>query len=213
MKKPINKKLVAQAVAIALSNKRQGTSKTKTRAEVSLTKRKMYKQKGTGGARHGAQSAPIFVGGGVAHGPNGNANWNRSLPPAMKRQALSNALELQSAIISIVPGITALIGKTKAADVLLTKAAPDAKKICMVLESANTSILRAVRNISRVTPILAAQLNALHVVQADAILFTKESRALVDARITGKSAPVVAKKAVVKKPVAKKASTVKAKKA
>lgn len=209
MKKLINKKLVSQAVAIALSNKRQGTSKTKTRAEVSLSKKKIYKQKGTGGARHGAKSAPIFVGGGVAHGPNGNANWSRSLPPAMKRQALSSALAMQSAVISVVPEIATLTGKTKMADQLLKKVAPTAKNICIVMEQADPMQLRSLRNISRVTPVLAAQLNALHVVQADTILFTANSRALVDARIAGKPAPVleqkpVAKKALVKKPVVKK---------
>ncbi|MDA1079356.1 MAG: 50S ribosomal protein L4 [bacterium] len=214
MKKAINTKLVAQAVSVVLSNKRQGTSKTKTRAEVSRTKKKLYKQKGTGGARHGARSAPIFVGGGVAHGPRGNANWSRALPPAMKRQALSEALSMQAAVTSIISGLSTLTGKTKGAVELLKKAAPDATKICIVLDKSDANVLRSLRNIARVTPVLAAQLNVLHVVQADAILFTKESKAMVDARIGGEPSVVVVEKPVVesaaKKPAAKKTVTKKA---
>src|SRR5690554_4960009 len=79
-----NPTLLAQAVRVYLSNLRQGTSKVKTRSEVSRTRAKWYRQKGTGNARHGARSAPIFVGGGVAHGPNGQQNWTKSLSRKMK---------------------------------------------------------------------------------------------------------------------------------
>ena len=64
-----NKRLLAQAVRIYLVNQRQGNVSTKTRGEVTGSTRKIYRQKGTGKARHGAIKAPIFVGGGVAHGP------------------------------------------------------------------------------------------------------------------------------------------------
>jgi len=206
MKKAINIKLVSQAIRVAQSNKRQGTSKVKTRSEVSLTKKKMYKQKGTGGARHGAKSAHIFVGGGVAHGPTGKANWSRSLPQTMKRQALQHALAMQEAVIAVSPELNTLTGKTKMAAKLLEKIAPAAQKICIVLEKADEKILRSLRNIPSAAPILAAQLNALHVMQADKILFTKESRLLVDARIGGKTSVITAK-VVEKKTAAKKIST------
>ena len=57
--------LLAQAARVYLSNSRQSTSKVKTRSEINRTKKKWYRQKGTGGARHGARTANIFVGGGV----------------------------------------------------------------------------------------------------------------------------------------------------
>ncbi len=66
----INIPLVHQAVVRHQANQRQGTADTKTRGEVSGTTRKWYRQKGTGHARHGAKTAPIFRGGGVAHGPH-----------------------------------------------------------------------------------------------------------------------------------------------
>jgi large subunit ribosomal protein L4 len=65
-----NKALLAQAVRVYLANQRQGNASTQTRGEVVGSTRKIYRQKGTGRARHGAIKAPIFVGGGVAHGPH-----------------------------------------------------------------------------------------------------------------------------------------------
>ena len=65
----INNPLMAQAVRVYLANQRRGTLKTKSRGEVAISTRKIYRQKGTGRARHGAASAPIFVGGGIAFGP------------------------------------------------------------------------------------------------------------------------------------------------
>jgi len=67
----IEPSLLAQAVRVYEDRMHPGLSKVKTRSEVAKSTRKIYKQTGTGGARHGAKSAPIFVGGGVAHGPKG----------------------------------------------------------------------------------------------------------------------------------------------
>src|SRR3989344_4073637 len=67
--------LLAQAVRIYLGNQRKSSAKTKTRAEVEGSTRKIYRQKGTGRARHGSIRAPIFVGGGIAHGPDGSQNY------------------------------------------------------------------------------------------------------------------------------------------
>src|SRR3989344_2289439 len=72
--------LLAQAVRVYLSNQRKGGAKTKTRGMVSLTTAKMYKQKGTGRPRHGSSSAPIFVAGGEAHGPQGGGTGKLKLP-------------------------------------------------------------------------------------------------------------------------------------
>lgn len=66
-----NDALVAQATRVFLSNQRRAKAKTKQRGEISGSTRKIWRQKGTGRARHGDRYAPIFVGGGVAHGPTG----------------------------------------------------------------------------------------------------------------------------------------------
>lgn len=80
--------LVAQALFVYRANSHQGTSKAQTRGDVNRTTAKWYKQKGTGRARHGARSAPLFVGGGAAHGPKGLKAGNLKLPLKMKHLAI-----------------------------------------------------------------------------------------------------------------------------
>lgn len=83
--------LLAQAVRVYEDRSHTGLARVKSRGEVIRTKKKWYKQKGTGGARHGAKSAPIFVGGGVAHGPKGVSRV-LTLPNKMKKIALLHAI-------------------------------------------------------------------------------------------------------------------------
>src|SRR3989344_7875158 len=87
----VNRPLMAQAVRVYLANQRAGTQSTKTRGEVDGSTRKIYRQKGTGRARHGGIRAPIFVGGGIAHGPKPH-DFSRELPQKMRRAALFSAL-------------------------------------------------------------------------------------------------------------------------
>ena len=79
-----------------LANRREGNASTKTRAEVTLSKRKVYRQKGTGRARVGTAGSPIRVGGGVAHGPKPR-NFRERVPKKVKRLALKSALTLKVA--------------------------------------------------------------------------------------------------------------------
>src|SRR3989344_8251049 len=87
----VNKSLLTQAVRVYLVNQRQGNVKVKTRSEVIGSTRKIYRQKGPGKARHGAIKAPIFVGGGVAHGPK-QKNYNLKFNKKEKKIALFAAL-------------------------------------------------------------------------------------------------------------------------
>jgi large subunit ribosomal protein L4 len=77
-----------------LAKKRQGTAKTKERNEVSGTTKKMYRQKGTGRARHGSAKSPIFVGGGQTFGPIPRS-YDYNIPKKMKKVALSSALSMK----------------------------------------------------------------------------------------------------------------------
>jgi large subunit ribosomal protein L4 len=85
------KDILQRMVVYQLAKRRQGTHKAKTRGEVKATSKKMYRQKGTGGARHGNMAAPQFVGGGVAHGPQPRSHAI-SLPKKVRRLALKHAL-------------------------------------------------------------------------------------------------------------------------
>src|ERR687892_2538972 len=88
---PLRRDILHQVVRWQLAKRRQGTHKSKTRGEVKATTRKMYKQKGTGRARHGAASAPQFRGGGKAFGPKPR-DHEHSLPKKVRRLGLKVAL-------------------------------------------------------------------------------------------------------------------------
>src|SRR3989344_1281131 len=109
---PMNKVLLAQAIRVYQANLRQGTSSTKTRSDINRTKKKWYKQKGTGNARHGARTPSIFVGGGVAFGPNGTTDWSLKLTTAQKQRALVSALSSQAKCMIISDDVERLSGKT-----------------------------------------------------------------------------------------------------
>jgi large subunit ribosomal protein L4 len=189
-----NPTLLAQAIRVYLSNLRQGTSKVKTRSQVSRTKSKWYKQKGTGNARHGSKNAPIFVGGGVAHGPKGNENWSKNLNQKMKAQALRVALKLQAEQIVVTDNLNGLKGKTAEAASLLQKMLGEIGKTLIILGDNAELIRRSVRNIDQILTINAREINALHIVTAKTIVITKEALEILEQRLQKKT---MAKKMVV----------------
>lgn len=180
---PVNKQVLSQAIRVYLSNLRQGTSRVKNRGEVNLTKRKWYRQKGTGNARHGAQSAPIFVGGGVAHGPKGIENWSRSLPQRTKHQALISALSAQAEKVVMVESVFELDGKTKAAASLLQAVAPNTEKILVIVPERKPEVIRSMRNLPNVLVRTAERVNALEVSNADWVVTTKAAVGVLEDRL------------------------------
>ncbi len=90
----VNENLLYDVLKAQLASHRKGAASSQTRAEVSLSKRKIYKQKGTGGARHGSKRAPIFVGGGTIHGPKPR-DFGYRPPRKMRLGALKGALSLK----------------------------------------------------------------------------------------------------------------------
>ena len=87
----INVGLMHQAYVRQMANARQGSHNTRSRGQIRATGAKWYRQKGTGRARHGAQSAPIFVGGGLAHGPKPR-DYSKKMPKKMRRGAIRSTL-------------------------------------------------------------------------------------------------------------------------
>jgi large subunit ribosomal protein L4 len=177
-----NTKLIAQAVRVYLANQRAGSASTKTRAEVIGSTRKIYRQKGTGRARHGAAKAPIFVHGGVAHGPKPK-DYSLSLTKNMRQKALFGALaaKLQDGGIKVVTGLDKIEPKTKVFSEMLKTVLGEkvAKKVLLVVdadtENKNQNIIRAGRNIEGVAYTAADRLNAYEVVNSRTIVMVKDA--------------------------------------
>lgn len=179
----VNKKLIAQAVRVYLANQREGSASTKTRGEVRGSTRKIYRQKGTGRARHGGVRAPIFVHGGVAHGPK-PIDFTLSMPQKMKRAALfaSLTLKLQNGEVKVIDGLESVEAKTKPMAALLTGLDQNAKKhkILLVLDKKNDNIIRAARNIEGVVYEFANQLNTFEVMSNKTVIFMKSAISAVE---------------------------------
>lgn len=162
--------LLAQAIRVYLSNLRQGTAHTKTRSEINRTKKKWYKQKGTGNARHGARTPSIFVGGGVAFGPRGISNWIKTLNAKNKILALKAALSAQKANLFLSKEIASLKGKTSQAKELLSSVSQENEKVLVVLNKITDPVFRSLRNLTNVIVMTADRVNALHIAMADKIV-------------------------------------------
>ncbi|MBM3205467.1 50S ribosomal protein L4 [Candidatus Shapirobacteria bacterium] len=175
----INKPLMAQAVRVYLSNQRQSLAKVKTRGEVAKTTAKWYRQKGTGRARHGAKSAPIFIGGGVAHGPKAEQNYQLKMPAKMKKQALFSALtsKLKADQIRVIKDLDKLEGKTKEMKEVLTKLQQGEKKskFLLVLPGKLEKVIKSARNIPGLFLIQADHLNTYEILNGGQIILMKES--------------------------------------
>ena len=164
----INKQLLAQAVRVYLANQRAGGASTKTRGQVEGSTRKIYRQKGTGRARHGAIRAPIFVGGGIVFGPKPR-DFRLSLPQKMRRAALASALTSKLTDVIIVDGLGE-IEKTKGMASALSSVGATGKTLLVTSKGGN----RAARNIAQVDVKPANMLNAYGVLSHQKLVFTKD---------------------------------------
>lgn len=169
-----NSQLMAQAVRVFLANQRTGHASTKTRGEVEGSTRKIYKQKGTGKARHGAIRAPIFVGGGIVFGPRPR-DYSLSLPQKMKRVALASALTQQfgNQNVIVVSGLSD-VTKTKTVAQALT-ALGATRKTLLVTAKKSASAARAGRNIEGVDILPVSDLNTYSVLMHGKVVFMKEA--------------------------------------
>ncbi len=172
----INKPLMAQAVRVYLANQREGSASTKTRGEVEGSTRKIFRQKGTGRARHGAIRAPIFVGGGIVFGPKPR-DYHLDLPKKMKRAALTSALtsKLQEQSIVVVDGFGNLEPKTKIMAQALTATVGDIKSMLLVVSKDAANVVRAARNIEGVDIMPVQNLHAYSVLNHQKLVFMKEA--------------------------------------
>jgi len=175
-----NDVLLAQAIRVYESAIHPGLSKVKTRGEVSYSTRKIYRQKGTGYARHGDRGAPIFVKGGVAHGPTG-VKRKLTLPKKMREKALKITLTLkakQNELFFVDKLDT--IKKTKDAAELVSKIIEKENsinknsKFTFILAKENKATAQAIRNLDHVEVALFRNLNA-HIVFFGGVLLVDKT--------------------------------------
>jgi large subunit ribosomal protein L4 len=174
----INQPLIAQAVRVYLANQRKGNANTKTRGEVEGSTRKIYRQKGTGRARHGGIRAPIFVGGGIAFGPQVK-DFSLIMPQKMKQAALRGSLtqQFQTGNIIVTDGFDGAELKTKLMAKALMIIAATTNLLFVVDPKINTCV-RAIRNIAGVDIIPATDINTYAVLSHTKIVFTREALTL-----------------------------------
>lgn len=172
-----NPGLLAQAVRVYLSNQRQGTAKTKTRSEVDLTTKKWYRQKGTGNARHGAQSAPLFVGGGISHGPNGLQDYSLSMSRRMRQKALACALsqKFSENKVIVVDGINNIESKTRQAAEVLEKLEIGKDKSSLIVGQPSKNLSQAWGNLAQSTLMQAHMLNAYLLLKGGILVIEKDT--------------------------------------
>lgn len=175
--------LLAQAVRIYLSNQRQGTSKVKTRADINRTKKKWYKQKGTGGARHGARTPSIFVGGAVAHGPTGLTDWSMKLSASQRIRAMIYALSSQAENMIVADGVMNLSGKTKEAAAFIEKVAGKNAHVLIVLAEPVTDVVRSTANLEGVLVTQASRMNVYETLLAGKIIITESAVRALESRL------------------------------
>lgn len=173
-----NKSLITQAVNVYLVNQRQGNVKVKTRSEVIGSTKKIYRQKGTGKARHGAIKAPIFVGGGVAHGPK-QKDYNLKFNKKERKIALFGALSMkfkENKIFGLEKKALSMEPKTKAVVNFLNELKLAGKSNLVVMKKMETNnLVLSMRNISNVEFVDVNSLNPYMVLKSNNLIFVENA--------------------------------------
>ena len=181
----INVGLMHQAFVRQMANARQGTASTKSRGQIRASGAKWYRQKGTGRARHGAQSAPIFVGGGLAHGPKPR-DYSKKMPKKMRRGAIRSALSaiVRDEQLVLVDRIDESISKTKAMRQTIEGLVGESTAL-LVLSVEEKALRRPVSNLPQAHSIIANYLNVRDLLKYDKVIMSLDALEVVK-RIWGK---------------------------
>jgi large subunit ribosomal protein L4 len=164
---------VHQVLVAHLANRRVGTHSTKTRGEVAYSTRKLWRQKGTGRARHGSRRAPLFVGGGVAHGPKPR-DYSQRAPRKLRHLAMRSVLSAKAAAGRVVviepPRLEA--PRTRALAELLARL-PVRGRTVLVTAGRDPVLARSAANLPEVTVRPAASLTIHDALAAEYLVLTR----------------------------------------
>jgi large subunit ribosomal protein L4 len=164
------------------ANRRTGSACTKTRGEVRGSNKKIYRQKGTGGARHGDKRAPIFVGGGTVFGPRPR-DYSKKVTKSVRRLALRRVLSdiIAEGSLKVLSSFEVSDGKTKSF-VATASAEADPKKVLIVAKSFTDSTYLAARNVPWAQLVTADSVNVEELLHANTILLVEDSLETLAAR-------------------------------
>lgn len=173
----MNSDLVHQVVLSQVANRRRVIAKTKGRAEVRGGGRKPWRQKGTGRARAGSIRSPIWRGGGVTFGPTTEKVFKKRIPKKMRRKALFMVLSAKAEenLLLVLDNLKIEKPKTKSMAEILNKLFLKKGSGLVVLPQMNKNIIKATRNIPRVSTIQAKDLNVLDLLCYKYIMIPKEA--------------------------------------
>ena len=175
-----NGPVMHQALLRQLANRRLGTHDTKTRGEVNRTTAKWFRQKGTGRARHGSRNAPIFVGGGIAHGPTPR-KYTQDMPRKMRRLALRSALSAKAAEarIIVLDALEFASPKTRFMDDTLNNLNVDSSAV-ILLPGRNENVELSASNLPDVKTLHAHYLNVRDLLNYDYVIMPTGALAVVE---------------------------------
>lgn len=173
----VSPKAIARYVRVYLTNQRQGTASAKSRGEVAGSTRKIYRQKGTGRARHGDIKAPIFVGGGVAHPPK-IRNYSLKINKKEKEKIFLAvfAEKLNQGEVYCVDGLLNIKAKTKQLIKILENLKLDKEKNILLVypKEKGENLILAARNLENIDLCLISLLNPYQILKSGKIIFPKE---------------------------------------
>ena len=168
-----------------LANQRQGTAKTKDRSEIAHSTKKLGRQKGGGGARHGSLKANIFVGGGRVFGPKPRlyrTKLNKKVKALARYSALTYKAQ-ENAIVFVEP-FTMEAPKTKSMVEIINNLKVNGKKSLFVTPGADKTVYLSARNLERVNVTAANALNTYNVLNADVMVVAESALNVIDANLT-----------------------------
>jgi large subunit ribosomal protein L4 len=173
--------ILQRVVVWQLAKRRAGTHKTLTRGEVKRTTKKWYRQKGTGQARHGARSAPLFVGGGKAMGPQLRSH-EFSLPKKVRALGLKHALSAKAKDSKII-----VVDEAASKEIKTKSLAKNLDKLgamnALIVDGAfDDNFVMSARNLRNITLVPAAGLNVYDILRRDTLVLTKAAVKAIEER-------------------------------
>ncbi len=182
----INKKLVNTVLYKTNANYKGRHAKTKQQNEVSGPTSKIYAQKGTGNARHASRKAPIFVGGGIAHGPKGELSYKkRKLNKSEKKQSIASLItdKIKNNNLLIFSDFSSKINKTKEMNLILKKF-QISNSIIILDKNSKDNVEKSIRNIPNIKVTDINHFSAFDIVKFEKVVFTETSVKELEKRYT-----------------------------